>query len=344
MENKSNRKQNAKDQAIFKHVRLDSSDNRSIRQSINLYRNSVTNIMKNFTISDGDKTIKEAPRPPKHRPTLMNVLVDGMKKYIFGSNGLYKMKRNHKSSDTKNNTAHNTHINDSKLKKTNQNLNYKKINKTRLNTEKDQKNKHSDNLFLTDSRSTKHNDTSKSRNLFPKLRLDSNFITSCTSNSFYSKTFSKKKFNKQCCDIYNDNVELYRNFTHISSSKIGYSAEEKARDYNLDREILGDIQKKYDRQEMIRHNSTGTTEFLDKRKVDLMKFGQNLDKIPDDVVLRYKTNIEQNYFAIAREADLDDMCMRVKIKGNFSKLNRNDLELKKLRKIISSQRVKYMNQ
>jgi hypothetical protein len=36
--------------------------------------------------------------------------------------------------------------------------------------------------------------------------------------------------------------------------------------------------------------------------------------------------------------------MRVKIKGDFRKLNKNDLKLKKLKKLISDKRVKYIPQ
>jgi hypothetical protein len=306
MENKQNR-QNIDNKSIFKQVKLDSTyDNRTVRQSINTYRNSISNIMKNFTISDGEKTIKQAPRPLKHRPTCMNVLVDGMKKYIFGSNGLYKIKKINKSVDSKNTTAYNTHINDNKIKLINNSQYYKSINKTKIFSIDKKEDKHSDNLFLTDFRTTKHSDLSKSRNQFPRLQLDSNLITAYNSNTIFLKSFSSKKVTKQCSDIYRDNVELYRNFMQTSRN-IVYSRNQKICDYNIDREVLGDIEKKHHKQEMIRNNSTGKTEFFDKRKVDLMKFGQNLDKIPDNLVLQYKKNIEDDYGIIVREANVDDI-------------------------------------
>ena len=332
MENKTNA---IPDISIFKHVKLGSSyDGRSIRQSINMYRYSISGIMKNFTISDGDKTIKEAPRPPKHKPTVMNVLVDGMKKYIFGSNGLYKIKRSEKKSSSINSKTENKPS--LKLDKFKPNsLFYKSRNKTHINKSDDSK--QTGTLFLTDFKTENH--IHKSRNILPTLNLDSNFFTN-TTNTMFLKTFSSKKLGQQCSDIYKDNIELYKNFTQTARPS-KYTKSQKIRDYETDRIMFGDIERKYERHEIIRNNVTGKNEFLDKRKVDLMRFGSNLEKIPDTNVLQYKKNIEQSYRAIAREADVDDLCMRVRIKADFGRLYRNDLQIKKLKKEILSQRGKY---
>jgi hypothetical protein len=319
------------DRSIFKNIKLESSyDGRSIRQSINMYRYSISGIMKNFTISDGDKTIIQAPKPPKHKPTIMNVVLDGMKRYIFGSNGLFKIKRGDKKSSTKNLKTPNKKSVKIESIKPNSLFN-KSRNKSHIDDLKQ-----TNALFITDFKTD--NNVQKSRNILPKLNLDSNFLTQ--TNTMFLNTFSSKKLGQQCSDIYKYNIELYNNFTQTSRPS-KYIKSQKIRDYETDRIMFGDIERKYERHAVIRNNITKKNEFLDKRKVDLMRFGSNLEKIPDSNVLQYKKNIEQSYRSIAREADVDDICMRVKIKGDSRRLYRNNLQLKKLKKDIFIQREKY---
>jgi hypothetical protein len=317
------------DLSFFNAVKLECfNEGRSIRQTVNMYRNSISNIMKNFTISDGEKIIKQAPRAPQHRPTTMNMFVNGMKRYIFGSNGLFKIKNPEEKANKQNkpNTKNKTF----KYKKSNPNTNPKlTIHSNIFEKRIDEK----PSMFITDVRSH------KSRNQLPSLRMDSNSITNYTSNSQFLKTFSSKKFSQQCCDIWKDNIELYNNFIHTSRT-ISYPRERKRKEYESDIRILGKIDKQYERHEMIRNTSTGRTEFIDKRKVDLMKFGSNLDKIRDEYVLGYKKNIEEGYRNIARQADVDDLCTRIKVNQNFRKLNKNDFKIKHLKILLSRKKLK----
>ena len=147
-----------------------------------------------------------------------------------------KIKKINKTVDSKNTTAYNTHINDNKIKLINNSQYYKSINKTKIFSIDKKEDKHSDNLFLTDFRTTKHSDLSKSRNQFPRLQLDSNLITAYNSNTIFLKSFSSVVFFNWLSNVFCSAIRSVRtseNFWLFIVCNYNYSLDNIFNNLNL---------------------------------------------------------------------------------------------------------------
>ena len=313
--------------SVFNNVAFDTEyDKVPIKKVVNSYGKNILKHLNNMDISDSDIK-KYSTNFNKPKPQSMDLLIEGMTKIIFGSDGLIKKLRStEKPKKTKN-------LENFKNKR-------KLFHKFKVINIKPITEKKESDLFITNFKNLKitqnvlthlnHSDSTRNsthRKNLPSLQLENNFEDEKIE---FIKKFSRNKFKRKCSEIYKDNINLLKQFSHESLTSYSKCFETKRIDYETDRKIFGEIEKRSEFPSAIKKKSTGMVEYFDKPKVDLLKFGDNVNKMHDDMIIGYKSYLERTYNTFAKNAKVEELSTITK-SNSHKRLDINNITLQKLK-------------
>jgi hypothetical protein len=277
----------------------------------------------------GDSDIrKHTVNYRKPKPQAFDFLIEGMRRIIFGSDGLFKkIKLAEKPKKIK--------FEEDKKKR-------KLFHKFKVINIKPIFHKQEPSFFITNFDKLKlknhleinlnnNSDSTRQsthRKNLPSLQLENNFEDEKIN---FLKKFSRNSLSSKCSEIYKDNINLLRQFSleNLSNNTTRYQ-DIKRREYDSDRKIFGDIDKRFDVPASIRNKSTGMVEYFDKKKVNLIKFGENVNKMHDDMVVGYRDYLENTYTEFAKKAHVNDELVTLVKNKSHKKLSFNNHTLQRL--------------
>jgi hypothetical protein len=325
--------------SVFNNISFNNEkDKITIRKAVQTYSKDITKQLKNMDIKDSDiKRYTNKFHIPK--PQSFDFLMEGMKRIIFGPEGLFKRMKTEIPKKAKPIKLQDEH----KIKR-------KLFHKFKvINIKPKTLDKKDSAFFITNYESVKKNiypscefdfseSTARSTQLIvvPSLKLESNIDDE--KNNFLKK-FSRNNIKRKCSEIYHDNINLLKQFSLEMSNSTSRILDSKRKEYVTDRAIFGDIESRVGPASRIRNKSTGICEYLGKPKIDLIKFGENVNKISDTLALGYKDYLENTYSVLAKNANVEYEENVKQVKHNkFIKAKRNSAQMHILKKIIQSKR------